>query len=126
MAVIPKGLRADYMRKRMEDKSAMNVTGGLYMGGTTSITLNNATTTISAKATEILVPGESELALQSQESGSKLVYSTVGTAGFADSQILRRSLGAGTVVGKNDGDIKKTLAITVSGDDIIIEFLATE
>lgn len=78
MSEIPAGLRADYMRKRMEDKATITVTGGLYVGGTTRTTYMNPNgITIPAVVTEQLPPGPSGYPLVSNGAGNKPTYQQI-------------------------------------------------
>ena len=121
---IPAGLRADYMRKRMEDKATIHVTGSLYVGGDTTIQLHedNTNTTIDAQETVELVPGGAGLPLVSKGSEQIPEYTTIKTAGIADAAITKAKLGNGAVINGNDDGNKKILKIETDGDVLTIRY----
>lgn len=115
MATIPTGLRADYMRKRMEDKYTIQNTGGLYIGSSDTVTyVNNKTgsETISAYGTTELPPGAEFTVLQVTDSATTPVnYNLITTDNIADNGIDSTLLTKG-VIQKNSVVIKKYLSFS--------------
>lgn len=128
MSTIPKGLRADYMRQRMEDKATITSAGGIYVGRT-AITLHgdrngNTSGTITAYETDCQPLGGAGLPLVSNGTSGGwpyLSYKALGTAGVADNAINYAKLGAGTVVSPNNNK-KKVFDAYMDGDILIITY----
>lgn len=88
---IPAGLRADLMRKRMEDKATMTAIGGIYMGSPTAssdlTSTNYSDISGTVYETTCLVPGASGLPLVSNGLGQQVGYSQLTGAGIASGAI---------------------------------------
>ena len=118
MAEIPAGLRADYMRQRMEDQTTINVQGGLYVGGDTLKTVNG----VDFYPTKCVAPGTAGYPLVS--TGTTVEYAQIKTGAIDDAAVTSAKLGTGTIV-PSDTTKKYTLDIRVDGNDshvLIIEY----
>ena len=111
MSTIPEGLRADYMRKRMEDKATITVPGGLYVGGTSSTAVNGT----SFYPAVCLAPGSNSAGLPLVSNGPNAIpsYQQVNTGGIADQAVTLAKMGNGTVVA---ADSTKQYVLSVEND----------
>lgn len=129
MSTIPAGLRADYMRARMEDKATIQHTGGLYMGSTQAVTyrdINNGTATVvNAYATKELEPGTAGMPLISNGPGNELSYGPLTSSGIANNTITLNQLGNGTIGTNSGSNARYIFNISEDPDDdevLVIEF----
>ncbi len=117
MSTIPGGLRADYMRKRMEDKATINVIGGLYVGSTSSTNLDGTSNTF--YVTECLPPSATVgLPLVSNGQNTIPSYQQLNTGGIAPQAVTKAKLGNGTIAAA-DPDHKYTLDITKDSNNVV-------
>lgn len=84
MATIEAGLRADVMRKRMEDKNTLTTKGALYVGSGTSSTVNG---TVIYNTQALTASGSTGYVLCSNGANQIPSYQRVGTNGIADGAI---------------------------------------
>ena len=127
MSKIPSGLLGSTMRARMEDKATIKHIGGLYVGGSDSVTYSGgddtASGSTSAREVEELYPAGYGLPLVSNGAGQVPSFQTLGTAGITNQSVMRGNLGEGTVVLPLDN--QRGIALNISGneDSIDITFL---
>lgn len=116
MSTIPAGLRADYMRQRMEDKATITTAGGLYVGGTTSTSyMNPDGSTTLAVETEQLPPGPEGYPLVSNGPSTKPSYQQITSSMIANGSISKNKVSG--LVTTVDGQSTKTLSIRQDPND---------
>lgn len=122
MSTIPEGLRADYMRERMEDKATITAIGGLYIGGPTATYYHNndGTMTPECHETIVLAPAPNSTGLPLVSNGPNAVpsYQQLGSIGIAPEAVTKAKLGNGTVASA-DGNHKYVLDITKDSNNIV-------
>lgn len=121
MSTIPAGLRADIMRQRMEDKNTITAPGGLYVGGSTSVTVGGET----FYPTVMLSPGTAGYPLVSM--GNTVTYAQLPSNGIAPGAATAEKLGTGTIVTSSSSASRHILDVKPDTNDshvLIIEFHA--
>ena len=116
MSKIPSGLTGAAMRARMEDKATIRQTGGLYVGGTTSVSYvggdDSSSGSTSAKQTEELPPLNRGYPLVSNGAGAIPSFQPLGSDAIVDNSVVQDSLGVGSIISLRASAPCKSLAIT--------------